>query len=102
MIGQELPKEGEYWRVYLLIEDATCYDQVQNDEDFYQSAFVFGNFQVYSSDSHTSYWLPFIPRYSQHHCQAYDDGDTNQPQRITHLISQGSVKILSQIHFIRQ
>ena len=50
MIGQELPKEGEYWRVYLLIEDATCYDQVQNDEDFYQSAFVFGNFQRLLAD----------------------------------------------------
>ena len=50
MIGQELPKEGEYWRVYLLIEDATCYDQVQSDEDFYQSAFVFGNFQRLLAD----------------------------------------------------
>ena len=31
-------KEGEYWRAYLFIEDATCFDQVENDEDFYQSA----------------------------------------------------------------
>lgn len=34
----------------MLIEDATCYDQVQNDEDFYQSAFVFGNFQRLLAD----------------------------------------------------
>ena len=33
-----------------LIEDATCYDQVQSDEDFYQSAFVFGNFQRLLAD----------------------------------------------------
>ena len=45
-----IDKEGEYWRVYLLIEDATCYDQVQSDEDFYQSAFVFGNFQRLLAD----------------------------------------------------
>lgn len=31
-------KEGEYWRAYLFIEGATCFDQVENDEDFYQSA----------------------------------------------------------------
>ena len=31
-------KEGEYWRAYLFIEDATCFEQVENDEDFYQSA----------------------------------------------------------------
>ena len=38
-------KEGEYWRAYLFIEDATCFDQVENDEDFYQSAVGFGTFQ---------------------------------------------------------
>ena len=38
-------KEGEYWRVYLFIEGATCYDQVKNEDDFYQSAVAFGNFQ---------------------------------------------------------
>ncbi len=27
-------KEGEYWRVYLFIEGATCYDQVKNEDDF--------------------------------------------------------------------
>lgn len=41
---------GEYWRVYLFIEDATCYDEVKNDNDFYQSAVAFGHFQRLLAD----------------------------------------------------
>ena len=26
-------EDGEYWRVYLFIEDATCYDMVKDEED---------------------------------------------------------------------
>lgn len=37
--------EGEYWRTYLFIDGATCYESVQKDDDFYQSAIAFGNFQ---------------------------------------------------------
>ena len=37
--------EGEYWRSYKFITDATSYDQVESPEDFYQSAVAFGNFQ---------------------------------------------------------
>lgn len=37
--------EGEYWRSYVFITDATSYDQVENVDDFYQSAVAFGNFQ---------------------------------------------------------
>ena len=37
-------EDGEYWRVYLFIEDATCYDMVKDEEDFYQSAVAFGHF----------------------------------------------------------
>lgn len=43
-------KEGEYWRAYLFIEDATCFDQVESDGDFYQSALAFGNFQRLLAD----------------------------------------------------
>ena len=28
-------EDGEYWRVYLFIENATCYDMVKDEEDFY-------------------------------------------------------------------
>ncbi len=38
-------KTGEYWRAYKFIEHATSYDQVENREDFYQSAVAFGRFQ---------------------------------------------------------
>ncbi len=42
--------EGEYWRVYLFIEGASCFDQVQSDDDFYQSAVAFGHFQRLLAD----------------------------------------------------
>lgn len=45
-----IDKSGEYWRVYLFIEEATSYDQVETDEDFYQSAVAFGNFQRLLAD----------------------------------------------------
>ena len=42
--------EGDYWRCYKFIEDATSFDQVENPEDFYQSAVSFGNFQRLLAD----------------------------------------------------
>ena len=42
--------DGEYWRVYLFIEGATTYDQVEKKEDFYQSAVAFGHFQGLLAD----------------------------------------------------
>ena len=41
---------GEYWRVYLFIEGATCYDAVKDDNDFYQSAVAFGHFHILLAD----------------------------------------------------
>lgn len=37
--------EGNFWRSYLFVADATCYDAVNKPEDFYQSAKAFGRFQ---------------------------------------------------------
>lgn len=45
-----IDSEGEYWRCYLFIEDATSFDKVENPEDFYQSAVAFGNFQRLLAD----------------------------------------------------
>ena len=45
-------EDGEYWRVYLFIEGATCYDAVKDDNDFYQSAVAFGHFQRLLADYH--------------------------------------------------
>ncbi len=42
--------EGEYWRAFLFIENASCYDQVKKKEDFYQCALAFGNFQRLLAD----------------------------------------------------
>ena len=42
--------QGEYWRCYKFIEGATCYDQVESMEDFYESAVSFGNFQRLLAD----------------------------------------------------
>ena len=42
--------EGDYWRCYIFIEDATSYDKVENPEDFYLSALAFGNFQRLLAD----------------------------------------------------
>lgn len=41
---------GEYWRVYFFIEGTTSYDQVECDNDFYQSAVAFGKFQGLLAD----------------------------------------------------
>ena len=38
-------REGEYWRVYRFIEDATAYDAVEKDEHFYEAGRAFGEFQ---------------------------------------------------------
>ncbi len=42
--------QGDYWRAYKFITDATSYDQVEKPEDFYQSAVAFGNFQRLLAD----------------------------------------------------
>lgn len=42
--------EGEYWRAYLFIENAICYDMVKDENDFYQSAVSFGHFQRMLAD----------------------------------------------------
>ncbi len=49
--------EGDYWRVYIFIENATCFDLVENADDFYQSAVAFGHFQRLLADypAHTLY-----------------------------------------------
>lgn len=41
---------GDYWRMYYMIEDAVCYNQVQTDQDFYEAAKAFGNFGCLLSD----------------------------------------------------
>lgn len=42
--------DGEYWRCYKFVEDATSFDKVESLEDFYESAVSFGNFQRLLAD----------------------------------------------------
>lgn len=42
--------DGDYWRVYLFIEGASSFDQVEDDKDFYESAVAFGHFQSLLAD----------------------------------------------------
>ena len=42
--------EGEYWRSFVYITDATCYEVVEHAEDFYQSGLAFGHFQCMLAD----------------------------------------------------
>lgn len=37
--------DNNYWRSYIFIADATCYNLVEKPEDFYQSGKAFGHFQ---------------------------------------------------------
>lgn len=41
---------GNYWRAYLFIAGATCYNLVEKPEDFYQSGKAFGRFQCLLAD----------------------------------------------------
>ncbi len=43
-------EHGDCWRMYYMIEDAECYDQVETEQDFYESAKAFGNFGRLLSD----------------------------------------------------
>ncbi len=38
-------ENGLFWRMYNFISDSVCIDRIDSDEDFYQSAVAFGNFQ---------------------------------------------------------
>ncbi len=40
-----LDEFGSYWRVYKFIENATAYQQIENDNDFYTCGLAFGEFQ---------------------------------------------------------
>lgn len=43
-------ESGEFWRMYYRIRDAVSYDQVETEQDFYESAAAFGNFQQLLAD----------------------------------------------------
>lgn len=42
--------DGDYWRAFVFITDASSYDMVEKPEDFYQSGLAFGKFQCLLAD----------------------------------------------------
>ena len=57
--------EGAYWRMYLFIDDADCFEQVQDSNAFYQSAVAFGRFQKLLQNFDASQLYEVIPDF--HH-----------------------------------
>jgi len=45
-----LDAHGNYWRTYLFIEQAQCYDAVQSTQQAFEAAKAFGRFQMLLSD----------------------------------------------------
>ena len=45
-----IDSKKDFWRTYIYVGDASCYDRVENPEHFYQSGVAFGNFQKQLSD----------------------------------------------------
>jgi hypothetical protein len=45
-----LDGQGDYWRMFLFVEQTVCLEKVESAKDFYDSAVAFGNFQKMLSD----------------------------------------------------
>ena len=43
-------EDGTCWRMYGFIDGASCYDEVKDPQDFYETALAFGHFQKMLSD----------------------------------------------------
>lgn len=56
-------KQGDCWRMYYMIEDAISYDKVESEQDFYESAWAFGNFQQMLSDYPAATLYETIPQF---------------------------------------
>lgn len=56
-------KEGFYWRVYDFITDSICLDIVESEEDFYECAYAFGNFQKDLSEFDAESLYETIPNF---------------------------------------
>lgn len=54
--------QGEFWRVYDFL-NGFCLDAPESDQDFYQSALAFGNFQELLSDFPASTLFETIPNF---------------------------------------
>lgn len=55
--------DGDCWRVYKFIYNATTYDLVESTQDFYESAVAFGNFQMLLADFPANTLYETIPNF---------------------------------------
>lgn len=55
--------KGNFWRAYIFIDDATCYQIVEKPEHFYKSAKAFGKFQNQLSDFKADTLFEAIPNF---------------------------------------
>ncbi|MCI8268577.1 MAG: aminoglycoside phosphotransferase family protein [Lachnospiraceae bacterium] len=55
--------QGYFWRTYLFISQATCYNLVEKPEDFYQSGKAFGRFQCLLADFPADELTETIPNF---------------------------------------
>ena len=56
-------EEGNYWRAYKFVEDATCYQAVESEEMFTKVGKAFGNFQRQLADFDASVLFESIPNF---------------------------------------
>lgn len=58
-----LEEEGSYWRVYDFVENSLCLQAAETDDDFYQSAWAFGNFEEELKDFPIEELYEIIPNF---------------------------------------
>ena len=56
-------KEGNYWRTYHHVRDTISFDQVEDKQDFFESAYAFGNFQSLLSEYPADTLYETIPKF---------------------------------------
>ena len=61
--GYLLHTDGTYWRVFDFIENGLCLQAAETQEDFYQSAVAFGNFQQQLKDFPAETLCEVIPNF---------------------------------------
>jgi len=55
--------DGNFWRVYSFVENSICLDMPETEEDFYQSAVAFGEFQRLLDDFPVDELFETIPNF---------------------------------------
>ena len=56
-------EDGNFFRMYVFVDDVTCYQSVENAKVFYESARAFGNFQKLLSDFPADELFETIPNF---------------------------------------